>query len=232
MLDLLISFILCVIIRNDMIGKKHDLPSTVGCLLSYIMRFPSCNHAQSFFTKQAEISFQPSITKLFQYKKRSKQCHTSWFSNTQFLHLHPTCPPQTPKKYCKRQRGILNRPTDRPTNQPTHPAHRLPVAVLSVLGAGAELVGQHSLRYDGCPGHSSTTRPGEEGEKGTAWIQIFFQIFFIHLYLGRWSNLTNISQMGWNHQLGEVFLHALPETNVAPEHLAQKERIVSEPSFW
>lgn len=29
--------------------------------------------------------------------------------------------------------------------------------------------------------------------------------------------------MGRNHQLGEVFLHALPETNVAPEHLAQKK---------
>ena len=26
-------------------------------------------------------------------------------------------------------------------------------------------------------------------------------IFYVHPYLGRWSNLTNIFQMGWNHQL-------------------------------
>ena len=27
-------------------------------------------------------------------------------------------------------------------------------------------------------------------------------IFYFHPYLGKWSNLTNIFQMGWNHQLG------------------------------
>ena len=26
-------------------------------------------------------------------------------------------------------------------------------------------------------------------------------IFYFHPYLGKWSNLTNIFQMGWNHQL-------------------------------
>ena len=26
-------------------------------------------------------------------------------------------------------------------------------------------------------------------------------IFYVHPYLGKWSNLTNIFQMGWNHQL-------------------------------
>ena len=30
------------------------------------------------------------------------------------------------------------------------------------------------------------------------WFQIFFNF---HPYLGEWSNLTNIFQMGWNHQL-------------------------------
>ena len=30
------------------------------------------------------------------------------------------------------------------------------------------------------------------------WFQIFF---YFHPYLGKWSNLTNIFQMGWNHQL-------------------------------
>ena len=27
------------------------------------------------------------------------------------------------------------------------------------------------------------------------------KIFYFHAYLGKWSNLTNIFQMGWNHQL-------------------------------
>ena len=32
--------------------------------------------------------------------------------------------------------------------------------------------------------------------------ELWFQIFFIfYPYLGKWSNLTNIFQMGWNHQL-------------------------------
>ncbi len=26
-------------------------------------------------------------------------------------------------------------------------------------------------------------------------------IFYVHPYLGKWSNLTNIFEMGWNHQL-------------------------------
>ena len=28
-----------------------------------------------------------------------------------------------------------------------------------------------------------------------------FKYVFFHPYLGRWSKLTNIFQMGWNHQL-------------------------------
>ena len=33
----------------------------------------------------------------------------------------------------------------------------------------------------------------------------WFQIFLMFIpYLGKWSNLTNIFQMGWNHQLGEI----------------------------
>ncbi len=31
-------------------------------------------------------------------------------------------------------------------------------------------------------------------------------IFYFHPYLGKWSNLTNIFQMGWNHQLGNHWL--------------------------
>ena len=35
---------------------------------------------------------------------------------------------------------------------------------------------------------------------------LWFQFFF-HPYLGKWSNLTNIFQIGWNHQLGKYSLH-------------------------
>ena len=35
----------------------------------------------------------------------------------------------------------------------------------------------------------------------TRW---WFQIFCFHPYSGKWSNLTNIFQMGWNHRLDEV----------------------------
>ncbi len=39
------------------------------------------------------------------------------------------------------------------------------------------------------------------------WFQIFFNIFYIHHYLGTWSKSTNIVQMGWfNHQL-EYLVH-------------------------
>ena len=32
------------------------------------------------------------------------------------------------------------------------------------------------------------------------WV-VVSNIFYFHPYLGKWSNLTNIFQMGWNHQL-------------------------------
>ena len=42
-------------------------------------------------------------------------------------------------------------------------------------------------------------------------------IFYFHPYLGKWSNLTNIFQMGWNHQLehfgkGHISLQKFIET--------------------
>ena len=38
--------------------------------------------------------------------------------------------------------------------------------------------------------------------KETAFYSEWFQIFFhVHPYLGKWSNLTNMFQMGWNQQL-------------------------------
>ena len=32
------------------------------------------------------------------------------------------------------------------------------------------------------------------------WV-VVSNIFYFYPYLGKWSNLTNIFQMGWNHQL-------------------------------
>ena len=37
------------------------------------------------------------------------------------------------------------------------------------------------------------------------WIGWGFYFFDFHPYLGKWSNLTNIFQMGWNHQLDEAW---------------------------
>ncbi len=34
-------------------------------------------------------------------------------------------------------------------------------------------------------------------------------IFYFYHYLGKWSNLTNIFQMGWNHQLVYVFFEKM-----------------------
>ena len=32
------------------------------------------------------------------------------------------------------------------------------------------------------------------------WV-VVSNIYYVHPYLGKWSNLTNIFQMGWNHHL-------------------------------
>ena len=38
------------------------------------------------------------------------------------------------------------------------------------------------------------------GKRFMIWL-VVSNIFYFHPYLGKWSNLTNIFQMGWNHQL-------------------------------
>ncbi len=40
------------------------------------------------------------------------------------------------------------------------------------------------------------------GKKSGWWFQIFV---YVHPYLGKWSNLTNIFQIGWNHQLENIY---------------------------
>ena len=39
--------------------------------------------------------------------------------------------------------------------------------------------------------------------KYTIWV-VVSNIFYFHPYLGKWSNLTNMFQMGWNHQLDHM----------------------------
>ena len=39
-------------------------------------------------------------------------------------------------------------------------------------------------------------------ERSVLYTRLWFRIFFyFHPYLGRWSKLTNVFRMGWNHQL-------------------------------
>ena len=40
------------------------------------------------------------------------------------------------------------------------------------------------------------------------WV-VVSNIFYFHPYLGKWSHLTNIFQMGWNHQLENMFFMVL-----------------------
>ena len=40
-------------------------------------------------------------------------------------------------------------------------------------------------------------------DDSVGWCGIGEEIFFFHPYLGKISNLTNIFQMGWNHQPDE-----------------------------
>ena len=47
------------------------------------------------------------------------------------------------------------------------------------------------------------------------WFEMFF---YFHPYLGKWSNLTNIFQMGWNHQLEKHF--SLPGMISSPSEAA------------
>ena len=40
----------------------------------------------------------------------------------------------------------------------------------------------------------------------TSWV-VVSNILYFHPYLGKWSNLTNIFQMGWNHQLVYIYIY-------------------------
>ena len=49
------------------------------------------------------------------------------------------------------------------------------------------------------------------------WV-VVSNIFYFHPYLGKWSNLTNIFQMGWNHQLEKVATHLQPKLEFDSSH--------------
>ncbi len=62
------------------------------------------------------------------------------------------------------------------------------------------------------PGSSNGGFTGHRGFQSEMvfWVVVSKNCYF-HPYLGKWSNLTNIFQMGWNHQLVLLFLH--PQLN-------------------
>ena len=62
-------------------------------------------------------------------------------------------------------------------------------------------------------------------------------IFYFHPYLGKWSNLTNIFQMGWNHQLGmhclKLMLKQTKGTSTSKEFLdARIGLVVARQTPW
>ncbi len=86
-------------------------------------------------------------------------------------------------------------------------------------------------------GSFSTGGPGAEGDSKLGGGNS--NIYYFHPYLGRWSNLTNIFQGGWNHQLekqwadpwdGGVYLPTwmvtLPKTNIETENQRLEDEIL------
>ena len=69
-------------------------------------------------------------------------------------------------------------------------------------------ISQNFWRLMGCrfgPGNPSAWWVGRETNPkhcraSLIWV-VVSNIFYFHPYLGKWSNLTNIFQGGWNHQL-------------------------------
>ena len=74
------------------------------------------------------------------------------------------------------------------------------------------------------------------------WV-VVSNIFYFHPYLGRWSNLTNIFQMGWNHQLvffvgtnydqtGTLFLVVLKHFWIPSGRLSSLRLTAEAPENW
>ena len=58
-------------------------------------------------------------------------------------------------------------------------------------------------------------------------------IFYFHPYLGKWSHLTNIFQMGWNHQPDDLtWYEVFPMTLLLESHAAKSPQNAQEVLFW
>ncbi len=54
--------------------------------------------------------------------------------------------------------------------------------------------------------------------KDQFWV-VVSNIFYFHPYLGKWSNLTNIFELGWNHQLelvDQIFVWTVWSNRIKP----------------
>ena len=67
---------------------------------------------------------------------------------------------------------------------------------------------------------SSTLAPWQTKMETTYWV-VVSKIFYFHPYLGKIPNLTNIFQMGWNHQLAYVLGSKLPNVFLCDAHTRQ-----------
>ena len=70
----------------------------------------------------------------------------------------------------------------------------------------------YSDRHCGSPTVHSLFEVGNNGSNFGQWeTGWWFQTFFsnFHPHLGKWSNLRNTCQMGWNHQLGKLWCVSL-----------------------
>ena len=56
-----------------------------------------------------------------------------------------------------------------------------------------------------------------------AWV-VVSNIFYFHLYLGKISNLTNIFQMGWNHQLVILLIEEILNNHMSHMRCKKKRR--------
>ena len=72
-----------------------------------------------------------------------------------------------------------------------------------------------------------------QGRQKTSWW--FLMFFYFHPYQGKWSNLTNIFQLGWNHQLEKTCKHPgicdlkLQMKFAAPQHSHEWRKIGHHP---
>ena len=82
-------------------------------------------------------------------------------------------------------------------------------------------------------GWNSEERHGRPKDAtGQAWQVTTSMIFYFKPYLGKWSNLTHIFQMGWNHQLGHSFAWIFLWYLVMMNFLDQKRSDLTKEMVW